>query len=459
MKKERTNFASKAGMIAATVGSAVGLGNVWRFPNEVQSGGGAAFLIVYILCILVLGLPVMLAEFSLGRGGQSDVIGVYRKLTPGKKWWLGGAIALLAAYTISSYYMVVAGWTLEYLVQSVSGSLYEVAPGGTLKSTLEATLAENVVAVWSPLLASLLVVGANIFILLRGVQKGIEKMSNILMPVLFLLLLILCCVTLSLPGAADGLLFFLRPDFSEVTPAVVMNALGQAFFSLSLGMGILVTYSSYFPKRDNLVLTGVTVTACDFLVALLMGFIIFPAVMTFGLGGNEAGLESTALVFITLPEVFAQMGGTQVWSTVFFTLLFIAAVTSTISISEVSILYFQDRHKFSRRKATLVVLLPLVALSPLCSLSNGALADLKIAGLTLFDFLDTYSTNFLLPLAALVTCIYGGWVLKKQRFVESELTNGGRINRFSARYTVFMIRWIAPLCLGAIIVYQLLNML
>ena len=222
MKKERTNFASKAGMIAATVGSAVGLGNVWRFPNEVQSGGGAAFLIVYILCILVLGLPVMLAEFSLGRGGQSDVIGVYRKLTPGKKWWLGGAIALLAAYTISSYYMVVAGWTLEYLVQSVSGSLYEVAPGGTLKSTLEATLAENVAAVWSPLLASLLVVGANIFILLRGVQKGIEKMSNILMPVLFLLLAQPRCLgEKTFRGA--GRYFFLHELFVDAAPCAVLE--------------------------------------------------------------------------------------------------------------------------------------------------------------------------------------------------------------------------------------------
>lgn len=413
MINNKPAFTTKVGMIAATVGSAVGLGNVWRFPAEVHENGGALFLILYLICIVVLGLPVMLAEFSLGRGAQSDVVGVYKKLTPGKRWWIAGITPLVAAYIISIFYMVVAGWTLEYLIDSITGSLYDIPQGYTLQETLHQNLNNTITSVWPPVIATLIVIGINIFVLLRGVQKGIEKISNILMPVLFTLLLILCCVSLSLPGAADGLIFFLYPDFSKLSPEIVMNALGQAFFSLSLGMGILVTYSSYFPKRNNLVNTGVAVSICDFLVSTLMGFIIFPAVTSFGLAGNNAQLHSTALVFETLPQVFAQMAGTQIWSSSFFLLLFIAAITSTISIAEVSILFCQDRLKFSRRKAVLIVLLPLCLLSTICSLSNGILSEFKIFGLTFFDFLDTYSTNIILPLSALATCIYSGWVLKK----------------------------------------------
>lgn len=449
---EKTNFSSKAGLIAATIGSAVGLGNVWRFPNEVHSNGGAAFLIVYIACVLLLGVPVMLAEFSLGRGGRSDAVGVFKRLTPGKHWWIAGAIALTASYLINCFYMVVARWTGEYLLMTLDGTLYSDL-GTDLEGAFTARLGEAIGTVWPPLIATVVIVFLNIGILLRGVQKGIEKMSNVLMPLLFALLVVLCGVTLSLPGASDGIAFFLNPDFSQVDGALVMNALGQAFFSLSLGMGILITYSSYFPKKDNLTVTAGAVAGGDFLVALLMGFIIFPAVMTFGLG-KDGALESAALVFVTLPEVFAQMSGTVVWSAAFFLLLFIAALTSTISISEVSVLFFQDRFGFSRKKAVLTVLLPILVFGPLCSLSQTGVSWLQFFGMSLFDLLDTFTTNWLLPLASLLTCIYCGWVLPKS-FMTGELTNGGRVARGIAPVIIALVKWVAPPAIAAIFIYSL----
>ena len=248
---QKNTFASKVGLIAATVGSAVGLGNVWRFPAETQANGGAAFLLIYIGCVFLLGIPVMTAEFSLGRGGASDATGVFRNVTPGKKgWWTVGALAILASYLILSFYMVVSGWTLEYLVQSITGNLYPAAaeavstpPGEEL--AFQNKMAEYISGTYQPLIMTYIMLAANLFVLLKGVQKGIEKMSNIMMPVLFVLLVVFCAVSLSLPKAAEGVEFFLKPDFSVINAGTVVNALGQAFFSLSLAMGILVTYASY----------------------------------------------------------------------------------------------------------------------------------------------------------------------------------------------------------------------
>ena len=323
---EKVKFGSKLALVMATVGSAVGLGNVWRFPNQVQENGGAAFLIVYVACILLMGVPVMLAEFSLGRGVGSDAVGAFKKFTPKSKWSLVGAVGILASFMVLTYYMVVAGWTVEYLWMSLTGSLYEGAYSGNSGEWFGKILSDSIEGVWPPIIATSVILLFNVFILLRGVKKGIEKMTNLLMPVLFLVMLVLCVVSLSLPKAAEGIDFFLNPDFSKINADVFMSALGQAFFSLSLGMGTLITYASYFPKKDNLTVTAVSVSFCDFAVALLMGFIIFPAVTSFGLAGDSQGLQSVALVFVTLPEVFAQMPLTQLWSVLFFVLLFIAAV-------------------------------------------------------------------------------------------------------------------------------------
>lgn len=447
----KAQFGTKIGLIAATVGSAVGLGNVWRFPIMAQENGGAAFLLIYIACVFILGIPVMLAEFSLGRGGGSDAVGAFQNVTPGKKWWMVGGLAILASYIILSYYMVVAGWTLEYTWQSITGDLYTpvVANGAMDNAQFSAKMKEYIVDDYKPLIFTILMIVANFAILLGGVKKGIERLSNILMPMLFILLIIFAGVSLSLPKASEGLNFFLNPDFSKIDATVVVNAMGQAFFSLSLGMGILITYASYYPKDTILSRTAVTVSMLDMTVAIMMGVIIFPAVTSFGLTGES--LEGASLVFITLPEVFAQMSGGQVWSILFFLFLMVAALTSTISIAEVSIAFMQDHFKLSRVKACVAVLAPLFILSSLCSLSQGCLSEFKIAGFTLFDLFDNVATNIMLPIASILVCIYMGWIAPKS-FFKNQLTNQGTVKSHVFKIVLFIVRYIAPILIASILV-------
>ncbi len=451
---KKNEFGSRIGLIAATVGSAVGLGNIWRFPAEAQANGGAAFLVVYIVCVALLGIPVMLGEFCLGRGTGANTIGAFRKLSPHTRWWLSGALALTASYLILSFYMVVAGWTLEYFWQSLTGALYQPDSSTAIteesaSSIFKAHMTEYLTSTWPPLISTFVMIVANFLILINGVRKGIEKVSNIMMPLLFILLLGFACFAMSLPKAMDGLAYFLYPDFSKINPSVIVNALGQAFFSLSLGMGILITYSSYFPKDTRLTQTAVTVAGLDLLVALLMGFIIFPAVMSFNLGGEN--LEGATLVFVTLPEVFAQIPGTRFWSALFFLLLMVAALTSTISLGEVTIAFVQKHFSLSRRKACTWVMLPLAALSTLCSLSQGPLSGLRLFGMNIFDFLDTSATNFMLPTASILTCLFLGWGVSKD-FMMRELSNHGRLVVKAAPVIVFLIRWIAPPLIAIILI-------
>ncbi len=449
---KKAEFATKIGLIAATVGSAIGLGNVWRFPAETQENGGAAFLLLYIACVFLLGIPVMLGEFVLGRGGKSDAVGVYRRLSPGSKWWIVGAVAILAAYLITVFYMVVAGWTLEYLWQSVTGALYAAPPTADgLEGTaahFSSVMQTLLYGTWQPLLATAIVIGLNIIILLRGVQKGIEKLSNVLMPLLFVILLALCVVAFTLPGAAEGLEYFLSPDFSKITPSVFINALGQTFFSLSLGMGILVTYASYYPVSANLPKTSFTVALLSLLVAVLMGCVIFPAVMTFG-RQNES-LEGATLIFVTLPEVFARLPLSQLWSALFFLLLLVAAITSTVSIAEVAIAFLCDRLGMKRRNAVLAALCPMFLLSSLCSLSLGPLNGFTIFGLTLFDFLDNFATNILLPIVSIGTCLYVGW-FGPRRLLHRQLSNCGTLRSRLTGVITFILRYIAPVLIAAIL--------
>lgn len=446
---KKAEFASKVGLVAATVGSAVGLGNVWRFPAETQANGGAAFLLVYIGCVLLLGIPVMVAEFALGRAGHSDAVGSFKNLGAKRGWWAVGGLAITASYMILCFYMVVAGWTFEYLWQSITGFLYTPIPGiDTLDGLFTAKMHSFIGEGWNPLINTYVVIILNMVVLMIGVQKGIERMSNILMPLLFVILIIFAAVSMSLPKAEEGLAFFLRPDFSAITPSTMLNALGQAFFSLSLGMGILVTYSSYFPKDTKLTRTAFTVSLLDLLVAVMMGLIIFPAVTSFGLQGDS--LEGATLVFVTLPEVFAKMPCTQLWSILFFLLLFVAALTSTISIAEVSVAFMVDRFKVGRIKACMVVLLPLFVFSTLCSLSQGALSDFKIFGLTIFDLLDDVATNMLLPIVSIFICIYVGW-FAPGRLLYDEVTNQGMMKSRLHGPVLFILRYVAPLLIAAIL--------
>ncbi|MDD2960989.1 MAG: sodium-dependent transporter [Muribaculaceae bacterium] len=446
----KAKFGSKIGLIAATVGSAVGLGNVWRFPSVAQENGGAAFLIIYIACVFILGIPVMLSEFALGRGGNSDAVGVYKRLTPAKKWYFNGILGVLASYIILSFYMVVAGWTLEYFWQSISGGLFDTS------TTFVNKMHQLIGTSWSPIIWTVIMILLNMIVLLLGVNKGIEKLSNLLMPLLFVLLIIFCVVSLNLPNAIEGLEFFLKPDFANVSGATFINALGQAFFSLSLGMGILITYAAYYPHDTKLTRTAVTVSLLDFLVAFLMGLIIFPAVKSFGLDTDPEALKGTTLVFVTLPEVFSQMPVSQLWSALFFLLLSVAAITSTISLAEVNVSLMQDRFKFSRVKSSLIVILPLFVLSSICSLSQGPLSDITIMGNTIFDFLDLVATNLMLPISAFFCCIYVGWVLPKN-FLERELTNHGEFGSVAYPFVLFCVRYIAPILILFILLSPFLD--
>ena len=446
MSKEKAKFASKIGLVAATVGSAVGLGNVWRFPAEAQANGGAAFLLVYILCVFLLGIPVMIAEFSLGRAGGSDAVGSFKNLGAKRGWWTVGALSVLASYAILCFYMVVTGWTFEYLVQSVTGYLYEpVNVAKPLGSTLSDSawqfttrMNEFLDGGSNSLINTYIVLCINLVVLIVGVQKGIERLSNILMPLLFAILLAFCAVALTMPEAKEGLIYFFKPDFSAITPTTCLNALGQAFFSLSLGMGILVTYSSYYSSSTKLAKTAVTVSMLDLLVAVMMGMIIFPCVMSFGLD-NES-IAGTSLVFVTLPEVFAQLPATQLWSILFFVLLFVAALTSTISIAEVSVAFLADRFKLSRVVSCCLVILPLFLFSTLCSKSS-----------TLFNLLDNVASNIMLPIVSIGICVYVGWFAPKD-LLQRQLTNDGNLHSRVLPLVKFVIKYVAPLLISAVLI-------
>lgn len=455
MSASNTQFTSKIGLIAATVGSAVGLGNIWRFPAEAQAGGGAAFLLVYVLCVIVLGIPCMLAEFSLGRQGGTDAIGAFARVQPRQKGWRwAGALSVVTAFLISVFYMVVAGWTLEYLWQSLSGGLFEpqdgLAPGYDLFVAKER---QYVASGFRPLCFTLLMAVVNMGILLGGVRKGIERLSNLLMPLLFVLLIIFSIVSLTLPDAGEGLRFFFSPDFGKITPRVILSALGQAFFSLSLGMGILVTYAAYYPPQTRLARTATTVSVLDMLVAVLMGVIIFPAITSFGL--SDHGIEGTTLVFVTLPEVFLRLPATWLWSSLFFLLLSIAALTSTVSILEVSVRTLQDRLHLSRRRAVMSVMVPIFVLSGICALSFGPLAHVEIAGRNIFNFLDFLTAEIMLPVSAICICLFVGWFVP-DGMLKRQLTNDGTLRSYVAGAALFIIRWVAPLLIFLVLISPLL---
>lgn len=451
---ENSEFKSKLGVIAATVGSAVGLGNVWRFPAETQANGGAAFLLVYVVCVLLLGIPVMLGEFAIGRAGKGDAISSYKKLSPGTGWWISGFLGILCAYLILTFYMVVSGWTLEYLYQSLTGELYAHIPGVTDGSNMQFStrMAEYIGSVWPPMVWTWITIVICGAVLCMGVQKGIERASNILMPMLFVILIVLLVTAMTLPKASEGLEYFFSPDFSKINADVWISALGQAFFSLSLGMGTLITYGSYFKKDVNLTKTAVTVSLLDMAVAILVGMIIFPGVMSFGLQGESFG--GSSLVFVTFPEIFNMMWCPRLWSSLFFILLAVAALTSSISIAEVSIAYVCGHFRIKRVAATCIVLLPLVGLSSLSSLSNGILSDWTIFGYTIFDACDQLTANILMPLGALIMSVYVGWFAPKNMMME-QLTNGGQLRNRFAGLVIFLLKWVAPVLITVIFISSL----
>lgn len=442
---KRATFGSKIGVILATVGCAVGLGNIWRFPYMLGENGGAAFLLVYISCILFLGIPVMITEFFIGRYSRKNAAGAFKVMAPGTKWSVIGYNGVAAAFLILGYYAVVSGWTLEYIVQAFSGSLEgknatDFADEFTAFST----------GVFRPILWTVVFIALTHIIIISGVKEGIERASKVMMPVLFLILIALCVRSATLPGASEGLSFLFNPDFSKINSSVVLSAMGQAFFSLSIGMGCLITYASYFGKQTNLQTTALQVTILDTLVAVLAGVMIFPAVFSFGIEPTT-GPE---LVFITLPNVFEQLPFGNIWSFVFFVLLALAALTSTISLHEVSTAYVHEEYHVSRKKAAIIVSVGVTIVGILCSLSMGLLKSYTLFGLNFFNLLDFVTAKIMLPLGGMMICIFTAKRVDKL-LLKEEVTNHGTIRFYFFNTYAFFVKYIAPIAIGLIFLNEL----
>lgn len=442
---KRATFGSKIGVILATVGCAVGLGNIWRFPYMLGENGGAAFLLVYISCILFLGIPVMITEFFIGRYSRKNAAGAFKVMAPGTKWSVIGYNGVAAAFLILGYYAVVSGWTLEYIVQAFSGSLEgknatDFADEFTAFST----------GVFRPILWTVVFIALTHIIIVSGVKEGIERASKVMMPMLFLILIALCVRSITLPGASEGLTFLFNPDFSKIDSSVVLSAMGQAFFSLSIGMGCLITYASYFGKQTNLQTTALQVTILDTLVAVLAGVMIFPAVFSFGIEPTT-GPE---LVFITLPNVFEQLPFGNIWSFVFFVLLALAALTSTISLHEVSTAYVHEEYHVSRKKAAVIVSIGVTIVGILCSLSMGLLSSYTLFGLNFFNLLDFVTAKIMLPLGGMMICIFTAKRVDKL-LLKEEVTNHGTIRFYFFNTYAFFVKYIAPIAIGLIFLNEL----
>lgn len=449
-RNDRANFGSKMGVILASAGSAVGLGNIWRFPYEAGNHGGAAFILVYLGCVLFFGIPIMIAEFSIGRHSSSNTARAYQKLAPGTQWRWVGRMGVLTGFLILGYYAVVAGWTLEYIVQAATNSF-----AGQTPEQFISAYNRFVANPWRPVLWTWVFLLVTHFIVVRGVEKGIERSSKIMMPMLFILLLLLAVCSALLPNASKGVEFLLKPDFSKVNADVLLGAMGQAFFSLSLGMGCLCTYASYFRKDVNLAKTALNVGCIDTLVAVLAGFIIFPAAFSVGIS-PDAG---PSLLFITLPNVFQQAFGNVPWlamvlSVMFYVLLALAALTSTISLHEVVTAYLHEEYSFSRKKAARWVTAGCMLIGLFCSLSLGVGREYTLFGLTLFDLFDFLTAKIMLPLGGFFISIFVGWRLDRQIFWE-EVSNQGTLKVGIYRVLVFLLKFVAPVGIGLIFVNEL----
>ena len=442
-ENKRTGFSSKFGVIAAAAGSAVGLGNIWKFPYITGQYGGAAFLFVYLGFILAIGLPVMMSEFLIGRKAKRNAFGAFRKLAPKSVWFVTGFLGVGAAYLILSFYGVVAGWAMDYVVESVKGTFIGKTPQ-EISSYFNHFSSQSL----NPVLWQLAFMVLTAVIVLMGIQKGIERYSKVLMPLLVVLLVVLMFRSVTLPGAMKGIDFFLNPDFSKLTWEGVLNALGHAFFSLSLGMGTLITYGSYIDKKNNLGKTALQVTIADTVIAILAGLVILPAVFAFDLK-PEAG---AGLVFKTLPNVFMQMPGGSIFSVMFFVLLTIAALTSSISILEVVVAFLSEELKISRRVSVVLASVSISFVGVFCSLSLGNMDGEVFLGLNFFDTLDFFAANIFLPFGGALICLFIGWKFGYKK-AKAELSNHGKINLWYFDAVYFSLKYIAPIAIMIVSAY------
>ncbi len=440
---KRGGFGSKFGIIAAAAGSAIGLGNIWRFPYVAGENGGGAFLLINLACILLIGIPLMLSEFIIGRNAQRNAYGSFKNIAPGSPWRFVGLMGVVTAFVILSFYSTVAGWTMEYVFQSFANGFEGKSPG-----QLIGMFAEFKGSSWRAVTWQMLFLILTAGIVLAGVQKGIEKYAKILMPLLLVLIIVLCVRSVTLPGAEKGLHFLFHPDFSKVNGSVILEALGQAFFSLSIGMGALITYGSYINKKDNLVSSAVIVSFADTFIAILAGVAIFPAVFAFGI--NPA--EGPELVFITLPNIFLQMPGGYFFSIIFFVLLAVAALTSSISILEVVVAYFVEELNMKRKTATWVATLSSAMIGILCTASQGLIPWLQFGEMNFFDLLDYSSSKILLPFGGFFIALFIGWVMKP-KVVIAEMSNNGIFKIPLFKVFQIIVKFIAPAAIALVFLY------
>lgn len=448
MTKNRETFGSRFAVIMTFAGSAIGLGNIWRFPYLAGEGGGAAFVLLYLVFSLLFSLPIFMVESIIGRRSGANCMGAVRKLAPGKAWRLLGALSVITPLVIVSYYSVVGGWSLEFFLKSCGLAFTGCAPE-SVKDLFPAFTS----SFWGPSLCFTAFLALSCLIVASGVKKGIEKFSKYSIPVLFLMMVLIMVYSLSLDGAGAGVRYLVKPDFSKLTLPVCASALGQSFYSLSLGMGIIITYSSYVDKKENLLASGTWTAFFDAIFALMAGFAIMPAVFT-------AGIEPSSgpgLIFETLPFIFAKMGtGAPLLSAIaailFFVAVFVAALTSSISMVQVGVSYLMEQKGLSKGKSVAVIFLGTWTLGVLCSLSFGRLGDFRILGCGIFDFCDKLVSNYLMAIGGLFFTLFVGWKMNPQT-VQEEFTGKGsrRLNSRIYPAVRFLIRWVAPL--GIIVIF------
>lgn len=447
-QSERASFGSKIGMVLATAGGAVGLGNVWRFPYMAGENGGAAFIVIYIGCVLLLGMPCMINEFIIGRHAASNTARAYSKLSNGKAWKWVGMLGVLTGFLITGYYAVVSGWCLEYIFASVAGQLHG-SP-----EYFKQFFADFSANPWEPVVWTVAILLITHFVIIHGVRNGIERASKIMMPTLFILLLVIVVASCLLPGASKGIDFLFKPDFTKVDSNVFLGALGQSFYSLSIAMGCICTYASYYTRQTNLMTTAAQTCTIDTVVAILAGLMIFPAAFSVGVNPDSG----PSLIFITLPNVFEKaFAGMPVIgfiiSLAFYVLLSMAALTSLISLHEVSTAFFQEELHISRKAGATIVTVSCCIIGFFCSMSLGKWDFLSIGGKSLFDIFDFVTGQIFLPVGGFLTCLFVGWYIPK-KLVKDEFTNWGTLRgRFFGVY-YFLVRIICPLCILAIFLHQ-----
>ncbi len=430
---KRGGFGGKLAAILAAAGSAIGLGNIWRFPYITSENGGGAFIIIYLGCILLLGLPLLIAEFSVGHNAKSNPIDAFKKIRKGWGWL--GAAGLISVTLIMGYYFVISGWTINYAIASATDSI-----GSNYEGFFEAFTT----APYAPLIYTYLFILANHFIITGGVQGGIEKASKIMMPLLFAILIVLAVYSLWMPDGREAIGNVFTPDFSKVSGKTFLDAMGQAFFTLSVGMGAMLIYGSYFKKGTKIAGTAISVVSLDTLVALIAAIIVFSA-------GVE-GAAGPALAFVAMPSVFASMPWGTVWATLFFLLLALAALSSTISMHEAVTSYFVEKRGMSRKRGAWIVTILAMVLATFASLSLGVLDGVKVLNLNFFDLLDKFTSIVMLPLLGILTAVFVGWLWKKED-MRAELTAEGGIDRKSYPIVRFLLRWVCPVLVSVVFVF------